>query len=324
LAKGEAWVQRGFSKAVEKANGNANRPAAMSIPLPAGWSEHLDPKSEQVFYHNKTTNVVTWKRSECFEDADSYLRAVAARAAPPARPPVRSDGSHVHADSLYTQQGLRVDDPRFCCRSSEIMTATQRARAERQRRRGGAYDESQSIFDRLTDESLYTGAHVSRFRDRPLVPNPVVLDPSLARTQGAAGRPKDGTIFGKRPPPPPPSQSGAERVVVRHLNPDDPRLVCRPKKRAVLNERQRKRKDAFAGRPIFERLTDHKMYTGTHKHRFDEYGRGRGARGRDRLYKMNGVVGLRDPYLQYNGSTSSKSRPGENRVFTCPSQFLVR
>lgn len=45
--------------------------------------------------------------------------------------------------------------------------------------------------------------------------------------------------------------------------------------------RERQKKDRAMGKSVFERLTDHKAYTGTHKHRFDGDGRGRGMYGRD-------------------------------------------
>ena len=40
---------------------------------------------------------------------------------------------------------------------------------------------------------------------------------------------------------------------------------------------------------IFEKLTNHERYTGTHRHRFDEEGRGMGIEGRDRVAKGHGT-----------------------------------
>lgn len=40
---------------------------------------------------------------------------------------------------------------------------------------------------------------------------------------------------------------------------------------------------------IFDKLTDTKHYTGTHQHRFDAAGRGRGLAGRDRVVKGVGT-----------------------------------
>jgi hypothetical protein len=45
---------------------------------------------------------------------------------------------------------------------------------------------------------------------------------------------------------------------------------------------------------VLERLTDTKRYTGAHKHRFDENGRGRGLQGRT----SDGVSSVRDPLGQ--------------------------
>ncbi|PNH05110.1 hypothetical protein TSOC_008673 [Tetrabaena socialis] len=41
---------------------------------------------------------------------------------------------------------------------------------------------------------------------------------------------------------------------------------------------------------IFDKLTDPKLYTGAHKHRFDADGNGRGLAGRDRVAKGSGFV----------------------------------
>lgn len=43
---------------------------------------------------------------------------------------------------------------------------------------------------------------------------------------------------------------------------------------------------------IFDKLTDSSQYTGTHKHRFDSDGKGRGRAGRDYLPKGKGGDGL--------------------------------
>ena len=45
---------------------------------------------------------------------------------------------------------------------------------------------------------------------------------------------------------------------------------------------------------VLARLTDTKRYTGAHKHRFDENGRGRGLAGRP----SDGVSSVRDPLGQ--------------------------
>lgn len=45
-------------------------------------------------------------------------------------------------------------------------------------------------------------------------------------------------------------------------------------------------------RTIFDKLTDPSLYTGSHKHRFDEEGRGRGLEGRDSVAKGLGTNGV--------------------------------
>ena len=41
---------------------------------------------------------------------------------------------------------------------------------------------------------------------------------------------------------------------------------------------------------IVERMTDTSLYTGSHKHRFDEEGKGKGLEGRDSIAKGKGMV----------------------------------
>ncbi|ORM40656.1 Protein doublecortin [Babesia sp. Xinjiang] len=41
-------------------------------------------------------------------------------------------------------------------------------------------------------------------------------------------------------------------------------------------------------RDVFERLTDHRFFTGAHRHRFDENGNGRGLAGREEVYIFDG------------------------------------
>ena len=78
---------------------------------------------------------------------------------------------------------------------------------------------------------------------------------------------------------------------------------------------------------IFDRLTDTSQYTGSHKHRFDAQGRGRGLQGRDRTAVGAGYVGTglmyggpKSTQKQYTGSTNTNT----NQVFHDSSQFLMR
>lgn len=43
-------------------------------------------------------------------------------------------------------------------------------------------------------------------------------------------------------------------------------------------------------RNVWERLTDHQYYTGSHKERFDEFGNGRGLAGREYVYINDGLT----------------------------------
>ena len=51
--------------------------------------------------------------------------------------------------------------------------------------------------------------------------------------------------------------------------------------------------EAFAGHQnIYDKLLDHRLFTGHHKHRFDDDGRGRGLDGRDYVMKGHGTFGI--------------------------------
>ncbi|XP_952938.1 uncharacterized protein TA07545 [Theileria annulata] len=49
-----------------------------------------------------------------------------------------------------------------------------------------------------------------------------------------------------------------------------------------------KNPEGLKERCVFERLTDHRFFTGSHRERFDENGRGRGLAGRENLYFFDG------------------------------------
>ena len=71
---------------------------------------------------------------------------------------------------------------------------------------------------------------------------------------------------------------------------------------------------------IFDRLTDTSSYSGTHKHRFDADGQGRGLAGRDAVSKGGGIatVGTRS---NYTGGTNG---PKTDTNYHDSSQFLTR
>ena len=56
---------------------------------------------------------------------------------------------------------------------------------------------------------------------------------------------------------------------------------------------------------IFEKLTDTAKYTGTHRHRFDDEGNGKGLDGRERVAKGAGSVLVVPPQMDASVSMSS-------------------
>eukprot|EP00375_Theileria_parva_P001233 XP_763904.1 hypothetical protein [Theileria parva strain Muguga] len=68
-----------------------------------------------------------------------------------------------------------------------------------------------------------------------------------------------------------------------------------------------KNPEGLKERSVFERLTDHRFFTGSHRERFDESGRGRGLAGRENLFL-------------FDGSTESYSRVHEVYSSVLPRQ----
>lgn len=66
--------------------------------------------------------------------------------------------------------------------------------------------------------------------------------------------------------------------------------ICRKLERIdapVINSANAK---ASTGESVYQRLTDHTKYTGSHKERFDEAGKGRGKAGRENVVENTGYV----------------------------------
>ena len=78
----------------------------------------------------------------------------------------------------------------------------------------------------------------------------------------------------------------------------------------------------MGGGNIFDRLTDSSKYTGTHKHRFDASGRGRGLDGRDRVSKGGFGLGVspNSREAQYKGNTNTNT----DVIYNDLSDFIVR
>ncbi|BAM42262.1 tubulin polymerization-promoting protein [Theileria orientalis strain Shintoku] len=62
-------------------------------------------------------------------------------------------------------------------------------------------------------------------------------------------------------------------------------------------------------RDVFERLTDHRFYTGIHRERFDENGRGRGMAGRENLYLFDGSTESFSRVHEVYSSALPRARP---------------
>ncbi|KAJ3275176.1 hypothetical protein HK104_003950 [Borealophlyctis nickersoniae] len=87
---------------------------------------------------------------------------------------------------------------------------------------------------------------------------------------------------------------------------------------------------------ILDRMTDTSLYTGTHKLRFDEEGRGRGAEGRDQPSKtddlskitnreetsVRGLPVSADPFAQTQQPRTSTGKRGHQNVVTASSERL--
>ena len=119
-----------------------------------------------------------------------------------------------------------------------------------------------SIFDKLTDASLYTGTHQHRFdadgRGRG-------LDGRDAAPKGHGVAPKTRTV------------QGANVELSAILRPDAKEYTpaLSPPRRSPTGSPKK------GGPSIFDKLTDSSQYTGSHKARFDGSGNGRGMAGRD-------------------------------------------
>jgi len=137
-----------------------------------------------------------------------------------------------------------------------------------------------SIFDKLTDTSLYTGAHRERFdaggRGKGMAGRDAASGveygggtvhdlKQIMRSDGpaAASRAPAAAPIARQPLPPP----GAANT-----------NTGGPVGASAAKPKSGKKKP---GASIFDKLTDPNLYTGAHKLRFDSSGKGRGLAGRD-------------------------------------------
>eukprot|EP01012_Entosiphon_sulcatum_P049803 TRINITY_DN6850_c0_g1_i1.p1 TRINITY_DN6850_c0_g1~~TRINITY_DN6850_c0_g1_i1.p1 ORF type:complete len:281 (-),score=19.83 TRINITY_DN6850_c0_g1_i1:32-874(-) len=185
------------------------------------------------------------------------------------------------------------------------------------------------VLDRLTDPKQFTGVQKQRFQELggvvvpsasavPL-PVPVVLEATVAgdgawrytprgrtadRTSGGSTTPLGTRASSVTPRPrssstdPRPERSAVQRsysqsgdrplsTPVRQVTPDRRRTINSPDtfRKSPLVARRLTENDG-----VFDRLTNPKLFTGTHQFRFDENGRGLGAQGRDTGPKGKGSL----------------------------------
>ncbi|KAJ3199475.1 hypothetical protein HK099_003160 [Clydaea vesicula] len=125
----------------------------------------------------------------------------------------------------------------------------------------GPVSKVNGIFDRLTDTSLYTGTHKLRFDENG---NGLGLD---GRDSGIDGNTLDRMV----------NRASSSKARARSLSQSRTNSTS-PKK---IFENQRSPSPIRNSMPsVFDRLTDTSTFKGTHKHRFNPDGTGRGRDGR--------------------------------------------
>ncbi|KAH7827724.1 putative p25-alpha [Monocercomonoides exilis] len=154
----------------------------------------------------------------------------------------------------------------------------------------------QSIFDRLTDPKLYTGAHKNRFDADGKGRGKAGRDPGVDSAthdlsqmtrpglSGSATSPAHSTSHTTSKPAAKPVTRSPAKPAAKPAERKEEAAPTSPKGDAPPTS---PKSDGSAPKPkakksnIFDRLTDPKLYTGAHKNRFDADGKGRGKAGRD-------------------------------------------
>jgi hypothetical protein len=149
-----------------------------------------------------------------------------------------------------------------------------------------------TIFERLTDTRLYTGAHKHRF------------DHATGVGKGLSGRDRickgDGTDS-----VPPPNANGDITHLSQLLR---PHLTPRGDFLSGHNNNVRTKTQKFSSPRVFTRLTDPTGFTGLHAHRFDEEGRGKGLQGRDSIVKGVGSSTADASHSSNNATSNRETR----------------
>jgi hypothetical protein len=135
------------------------------------------------------------------------------------------------------------------------------------------------IFDRLANPAGFTGVHRHRFDAR-------------GNGRGLAGRDfvskGSGTVVGR-------ANAGEIQDISQITRGPMP-----PKQRTGdITSARRRKKQGTKSTDIFNKLTDPSMYTGHHRQRFDEEGRGLGLAGRESVTKGQGAWADRRPHGEY-------------------------
>ena len=151
--------------------------------------------------------------------------------------------------------------------------------------------DASGIYDKLTDSSLYTGAHKSRFEGKE---EKVVKPPTAKTTTTATTSPTKKST----------TTSSATKTATKTSTSSTATKKSSDAPKSTTASSPTKSKSS--GGSIFDRLTDSSKYTGAHKHRFDADGKGRGKEGRDVGGNGTGTHGGR------SGDLSSMTRQNLN------------
>eukprot|EP01052_Picozoa_sp_SAG31_P026833 SAG31_NODE_2461_length_5657_cov_31.641778_2_plen_325_part_00 len=206
-----------------------------------------------------------------------------------------------HADSVFEKladERLYTGISRVTCsHQGNCDTALDVANCLRERR-------SETTFQKLQDPQLYTGTH------RPGVDR-------LAIDQ----QPVPGTTYElqKYKQYVPATKGDVSRMwrtpskVVKTAFVDGKNDGARSRMNSKTKAKSKKDNDK-----LYARLTDSSLYTGSHKHRFDSHGRGRGLQGRDRAAKGTGnaIQPITDGDVVREISQLTR---GGVRAYACPS-----
>ncbi len=186
-------------------------------------------------------------------------------------------GGDVNDLSQITRTGLREGAPTKSPRGSKTKPASTntteaKPAAKKPAAKGG-------IFDRLTDPSNYHGTHKHRFDGDGHGKGLAGRDSIAKGGSGSSAAYHGGDVK---------DLSQITRTGLRDGGQTSPRTKPSPRGGNGPEKAPAKKPAAGSKGGIFDRLTDPSNYHGTHKHRFDGDGHGRGMSGRDSVSKGAG------------------------------------